>query len=141
MDGPEQEPAVEVLSSLLACAKKGARAATLCWSDPAQDQHPRHLGRWHQTMLMSETATLPEAKWIFARPHVWWKADCHEALVSYEASEALLGEPAGADVCRVRDGCLVIVKHGLSFSWRLECRAAPPPLTEGNDRGPSAELQ
>ena len=30
MDGPKQEPAVEVLSSLLACAKKGARAATLC---------------------------------------------------------------------------------------------------------------
>lgn len=57
-------------------------------------------------MLMNETATLPEAKWIFALPHVWWKADCHEALVSYEASEALLGEPAGADVCRVRDGCL-----------------------------------
>ena len=64
---------------------------------------------------MRMTATLPEAKWIFALPHVWWKADCHEALVSYEASEALLGEPAGADVCRVRDGCLVIVKHGLSF--------------------------
>ena len=70
---------------------------------------------------MNETATLPEAKSIFALPHdirsstVWWKADCHEALVSYEASEALLGEPAGADVCRVRDGRLVIVKHGLSF--------------------------
>ena len=30
MDGPKQEPTVEVLSSLLACAKKGARAATLC---------------------------------------------------------------------------------------------------------------
>ena len=66
-------------------------------------------------MRMNEAATLPEAKWIFALPHVWWKADCHEALVSYEASEALLGEPAGADVCRVRDGRLVIVKHGLSF--------------------------
>ena len=64
---------------------------------------------------MRMTATLPEAKWIFVIPHVWWKADCHEALVSYEASEALLGEPAGADVCRVRDGCLVIVKHCLSF--------------------------
>ena len=69
-------------------------------------------------MPMNETVTLPEAKWISrprALPHVAWKADCHEAHVSYEASEALLGEPAGADVCRVRDGCLVIVKHGLSF--------------------------
>ena len=69
-------------------------------------------------MLMRENATLPEANRISrprALPHVAWKADCHEALVSYEASEALLGEPAGADVCRVRDGCLVIVKHGLSF--------------------------
>ena len=64
---------------------------------------------------MRMTATLPEVKWIFALPHVSWKAGCHEALASYEASEALLGEPAGADVCRVRDGCLVIVKHGLSF--------------------------
>ena len=64
---------------------------------------------------MRMTATLPEGKWIFALPHVSWKAGSHEALVSYEASEALLGEPAGADVCRVRDGCLVIVKHGLSF--------------------------
>ena len=64
---------------------------------------------------MRMTATLPEVKWIFALPHVSWKAGCHEALVSYEASEALLGEPAGADVCRVRDGCLVIVKHCLSF--------------------------
>ena len=65
-------------------------------------------------MPMNEAATLPEAKRIFALPHVWWKADCHEALVGYEASEALLGEPAGADVCRVRDGCLVIVNNTAS---------------------------
>ena len=52
---------------------------------------------------------------IYSRKVTYLMSDCHEALVSYEASEALLGEPAGADVCRVRDGCLVIVKHGLSF--------------------------
>ena len=69
--------------------------------------------------------------------HVW-EADRDEAILSHEASDAVLSQPAGADVGRVRDGGLAMVKRGLvRRSWTRSRRewVAPAPLTEGNGHG------
>ena len=69
-------------------------------------------------------------------PHLGSEAGREEARIRHEVSEALLSQPAGADVERVRYGHLVMVKRGLSFGGSGLEWVAPPLLTEGNGHGP-----